>query len=125
VGCVTWQVGPCRGALEAYGTKIFPDTRKNEDMNSANMQYLSIIVIDDNHQIILASKSFVFQETVELYGCAYSFTIDMSPGFLLMMYSLDGEICFCHLITSDNGSQISHGKSIHITFACQLISIMF
>ena len=81
VDCVTWQVGPCRGALEAYGTKIFLDTRKNENMNSANMQYLSIIVIDDNHQIMPASESFVFQETVELYGCACSFTIDMSPGF--------------------------------------------
>ena len=81
VDCVTWQVGPCRGALEKYGSKIFLDTRKNENMNSANMQYLSIIIIDDNHQIIPGSESFVFQETVDLYGCACMFTIEMSPGF--------------------------------------------
>ena len=82
VDCVTWQVGPCRAALIKYGSKLFLDTRKNENMNSANMQYLSIIVIDDNHQIIPGSESFVFQETIELYGWACKFTIAMTPGFL-------------------------------------------
>ena len=81
VDCVTWQVGPCRAALKNYGSKIFLDTRKNENMNSANMQYLSIIIIDDNHQILPASESFVFQETVVLYGFACMSTIDMTPGF--------------------------------------------
>ena len=75
VDLVTWHVGPC------CGTKILLDTRKNENMNSANMQYMSIIFIDSNHQIIPASESFVFQDTVELYGCACTFTMEMSPGF--------------------------------------------
>lgn len=82
VDCVTWQVGPCRGALERYGQKIFLDTRNNENMNSINMQYMSFIVIDDNHQIMPASESFVFNETINLYGCACTFTLDMTPGLL-------------------------------------------
>ena len=48
-------------------------------MNSVNMQILSFIIIGDNNQIIPASESFVFQETVELYGCACMFTLKITP----------------------------------------------
>ena len=30
VDCVTWKVGPCRGAFEIYGSKIFLDFRKRK-----------------------------------------------------------------------------------------------
>ena len=80
IDCVTWQVGPCRGAFEKYGSKIFVDMRVTETMNSLNMKIMSLICIDDNNQIVPASETFVFKEALPLYDSGFRFTLEMTPG---------------------------------------------
>ena len=80
IDCVTWQVGPCRGAFEKYGSKIFVDMRLTETMNSLNMKIMSLICIDDNNQIVPASETFVFKEALPLYDSGFRFRLEMTPG---------------------------------------------
>ena len=77
---VTWQIGICRGCFQKYYKHIFLDVRKNENMNTIRMRYMSIIIVDANRQFVPASESFVFEETHELYGIACGFTLEMTPG---------------------------------------------
>lgn len=77
---VTWQVGVSRGSLIKYHRHIFLDARKNENMNTIRMRYLSFVIIDPNFQFIPASESFVFEESLELYQIACGYTLDMTPG---------------------------------------------
>jgi hypothetical protein len=43
VDVVTWQTGLCRSAFERYCHIIYLDVCNNENMNSLNMKYLSMI----------------------------------------------------------------------------------
>lgn len=78
--CVTWQTGPSRAAFELYGRIVFLDARKNENMNVDRMRYISFIVIDSNKQIIPASESFVYEESVDGYKNVVTNTFDMTPN---------------------------------------------